>query len=95
MAEIKTKSGFEFEIPEERLRNNRELFDALVEWLEEPDKAAKLLLFRRKVEPLALGADGLRALYEHCRDAESGVVLSSRVDDEVFEILTTEKILKN
>ena len=95
MIEIKTESGFSYSLPEARVKDNRELFDALVEYFEEKDVASRIMIFRNKITTLLLGEDGRRALYEHCRDEESGVVLSGRVDDEVFEILTTNKLIKN
>lgn len=92
MIEIKTESGFSCSVPEARVKDNRELFDALVGWLRGNDSEAAECW--NKIPKLLLGADGYAALCEHCRD-EDGIVLSSRVDEEIREILATQELVKN
>lgn len=92
MIEIKTASGFSCSVEDARVEDNRELLDALVGWLRGNDSEATECWV--KIPKLLLGADGYAALCEHCRD-ESGVVLSSRVDAEVEEILREQELIKN
>ena len=92
MIEIKTESGFSFSVPDERVKDNRELLDALVGWIRGNDSEATECWMQ--IPKLLLGADGYAALCEHCRDA-NGVVLSSRVDAEVKEILQEQELIKN
>ena len=92
MIEIKTASGFSFSVPDARVKDNRELLDALVGWIRgEEGEATECWV---KIPKLLLGADGYAALCEHCRD-ENGIVLSSRVDAEVREILQAQELVKN
>lgn len=92
MIEIKTESGFSCSVPEARVKDNRELLDAMVGWLRGDDTEATESWVR--IPRLLLGADGYAALCEHCRD-EDGIVLSSCVDAEIREILETQELIKN
>lgn len=92
MIEIKTESGFSYSLPEARVKDNRELLDALVGWLGGKDGEATENWIR--IPKLLLGADGYAALCEYCRD-EDGIVLSSKVDSEIKEILRTQELVKN
>ena len=75
----KTSTGFKFEIPDEAL-DDMEVLDALIDLdAGEPSglKAAIIGL---------LGADGRKALYEHCKK-ENGRVSAGLVMNEFKEIL--------
>lgn len=86
MLEGKTKSGFEFSIPDEALDNME-----LVETLAGVD--ANPLLLPRLVTQL-LGEEQKQKLYDHLR-TESGVVPISLVDDEIMQIFQSGKEAKN
>ena len=75
--EGKTKSGFCFAIPDERL-DNMELIDALGELEENP-------LMMGKICTMLLGSDQKKALYNHVR-TKSGIVPASSVEKELAEI---------
>lgn len=92
MIEIKTVSGFSCSVEDARVKDNRELLDALVGWLRGKDSEEAECWVQ--IPRLLLGAEGYAALCEHCRD-EDGIVLSSRVDAEIREILETQELVKN
>jgi len=91
MIEIKTESGFSLSVEDARVNDNRELLDAMVDWIRGGSGSVESWV---RIPRLLLGADGYAALCEHCRD-ENGVVLNSRVDAEVKEILEKQELVKN
>lgn len=86
MLEGKTKSGFEFSIPDEALDNME-----LIETLAGVDKNP--LLLPRLVTQL-LGEDQKQELYDHLR-TDSGVVPVTKVSDEIMEIFQSDQQVKN
>ena len=78
-----TKSGFEYELTDERL-NNFELFDVMAEVDENSLLIPKMLT-------LLLGKDQKKALYDHLRD-EKGIVPIEKVTEEIKEIFDNEKV---
>ena len=75
----KTRSGFEFAIPDSRL-DDMELLEALEDLEENP--AAIVAVTRR------LLGEQKKALYDHLRD-EDGKVATSKVMQEIKDILET------
>lgn len=86
MIKGKTKSGFEYRIPEENL-NNYELVEALGEIEENP------LLIAKTVN-LLLGKEQSNLLKEHLR-TESGIVPADKIAEELMEIFENQKESKN
>jgi len=86
MIEGKTKSGFEYQIPEENL-NNYELVETLGELEENP------LLISKTVD-LLLGKEQKKKLKDHLR-TESGTVPTDKMSEEIMEIFNSQKQTKN
>jgi hypothetical protein len=86
MIEGKTKSGFEYKIPEENL-NNYELVEALGELEENP------LLIAKTVD-LLLGKEQKEKLKDHLR-TKSGTVPVDKISEEIMEIFNSQKESKN
>ena len=82
----KTSSGFEYIIPDENL-NDYELFELIAEVGE------NALLLPKIVDKL-LGIEGKKALLDHCRN-EQGKVPMERINEEVAEIFSSQKQIKN
>lgn len=85
MLKGKTKSGFSYQISEERL-NNYELLEAIGELEDNP-------LILAKVIRLLLGRELSKKLKNHVRTA-SGIVPADKITDEVKEIFASQKKLK-
>lgn len=81
-----TKSGFKFEISEERL-NNYELLEAVSEIEENP-------LAVSKVVNLLLGKEETKRLKDHVR-TENGIVPADKLTDIVTEIFQSQLETKN
>lgn len=81
-----TESGFNYEIPDERL-NNYELLECIAELDEEP-------LFLTKVVNLLLGNDQAKLLKEHVR-TEDGTVPMDTMSNEIIEIFHSQNKTKN
>ena len=79
MLKGKTKSGFEYEIPDEAL-NNFELLEALSEVEGNPMKLPLVVT-------LLLGSEQKKRLFDHLR-TETGVVPTDIVSNEILEIFT-------
>lgn len=73
----KTKSGFEYEIPEENF--DMEFLDALAEVDENPTILSKV------INLIFAGTDGKKRLYDHVR-TENGKVPPEAVTREISEI---------
>lgn len=73
----KTKSGFEYEIPEENF--DMEFLDALAEVDEKPQLLSKM------IDMIFAGTDGKKRLYDHVR-TENGKVPVNAISAEVSEI---------
>lgn len=86
MIKGKTKSGFEYEIPEENL-NNYELVETLGELEANP------LLISKTVD-LLLGKEQKEKLKEHLR-TDSGMVPTDKISEEIMEIFNNQKETKN
>lgn len=86
MIKGKTKSGFEYKIPEENL-NNYELVEALGELEDNP------LLIAKTVH-LLLGKEQTEKLKNHLR-AENGIVPTDKMSAEIMEIFENQKETKN
>lgn len=86
MLKGKTKSGFKFEVEDDRLNNYE-----LVEAISEVSDGNPLAL--TKVIKLLLGEDEAKSLKDHVRD-EKGLVPSDKLSDEVMEIFQSEPIKK-
>jgi len=86
MIKGKTKSGFEYKIPEENL-NNYELVEALGEIEDNP------LLIAKTVH-LLLGKEQTEKLKNHLR-TESGIVPTDKMSAEIMEIFENQKETKN
>lgn len=86
MIKGKTKSGFEFQIPEENL-DNYDFIDALSKTDENP------IHLPRAVEIL-LGTEQKDRLLDHLRE-DNGKVKFTKVTDELMEIMTSTKQTKN
>lgn len=82
----KTSTGFAYSINENAL-NNFELLDLFAGVDENP------LLLPKAIEML-LGKDGKEALYNHVR-LEDGTVPADKISDELAEIITGNKEVKN
>lgn len=82
----KTSTGFAYSINENAL-NNFELLDLFAEVDENP-------LLLPKVIEMLLGKDGKEALYNHVR-LEDGTVPADKISDELAEIITGNKEVKN
>lgn len=86
MIKGKTKSGFEYKIPEENL-NNYELVEALGELEDNP------LLIAKTVH-LLLGKEQTEKLKSHLR-TENGIVPTDKMSAEIMEIFENQKETKN
>lgn len=86
MIKGKTKSGFEYEIPDENL-NNFELLEAIAEVDENPLIVPKLL-------HLLLGKEQATKLKDHLR-TEKGMVPTEKINDEITEIFESQSETKN
>lgn len=86
MLKGKTRSGFEYEIPEENL-NNYELLETLAEVEENP-------LMTPKVVNLLLGKKQAEKLKDHLR-TETGIVPTDKLSEEIMGIFENHKDLKN
>lgn len=86
MIKGKTKSGFDYSIPEENL-NNYELLEVLVEVEENP------LLIAKTVN-LLLGKEQANRLKEHLR-TKNGIVPTDKMSNEIMEIFESQKETKN
>lgn len=86
MIEGKTKSGFDYTIPEENL-NNYELVEVLGEMEDNP------LLISKTVN-LLLGKDQAKRLKEHLR-TESGIVPTDKMSEEIMAIFESVNKTKN
>lgn len=82
----KTSTGFAYSINENAL-NNFELLDLFAGVDENP------LLLPKAIEML-LGKDGKEDLYNHVR-LEDGTVPADKISDELAEIITGNKEVKN
>lgn len=82
----KTSTGFAYSINENAL-NNFELLDLFAGVDENP------LLLPKAIEML-LGKDGKEELYNHVR-LEDGTVPADKISDELAEIITGNKEVKN
>jgi len=87
MANIKTSSGFEIELPDDTL-NNMEFLDAVTEL-----NAGDFAQFSRIV-PIVLGKEGKKKLYDHLR-LPDGRVPADAVDRELNEIINALPSGKN
>lgn len=81
-----TKSGFKYEIPEERL-NNYELLEAISELDEDT-------LILPKVVNLLLGKEQKKELTKHLR-TEDGMVPMDKMTAEIIEIFQSKSETKN
>lgn len=83
--EIKTKSGFECELDQDAMDDMElaELLESIID--EQADSTKKMHAMTHIVEKI-LGADGKKALYDHCRN-EVGRVPTTRVYGEITEII--------
>ena len=86
MIKGKTKSGFEYKIPEENL-NNYELIEVLGEIEENP-------LLLSKTVNLLLGKEQANKLKDHLR-TKSGTVPTDKISEEIMEIFNNQKETKN
>lgn len=86
MLKGKTKSGFEYEIPEENL-NNYELLEALAEVEENP-------LIMPKTIKLLLGEEQAKKLKDHVRK-KNGIVPTDKLSKEIQDIFENHKETKN
>ena len=86
MIEGKTKSGFEYQIPEENI-NNYELLEALGEAEANP-------LYFPKTINLLLGKEQAEKLKNHLR-TENGIVPIDKLKDDIMEIFESQKEAKN
>jgi len=82
----KTKSGFEYEIPEENL-NNYELVESIGGIEENP-------LLITKTVTLLLGEEQKERLKDHVR-TETGIVPTDKISDEIMEIFENQQEAKN
>lgn len=81
-----TKSGFNYEIPNERL-NNYELLECIAELEEEP-------LLLAKTVNLLLGKDQAKLLKDHLR-TEDKTVPMDKMSEEIIEIFKSQPETKN
>lgn len=81
----KTKSGFEYEIPEENL-NNYELVESIGGIEENP-------LLITKTVTLLLGEDQTKRLKDHVR-TKSGIVPTDKISEEIMEIFESQQETK-
>lgn len=81
-----TKTGFKFELDEDRLENY-ELVEALAELEENPVALPKVL-------KMALGAEQTNQLKEHIR-SDKGFVPAKAMEDEMQDIFLQVPALKN
>ncbi len=86
MAKQKTKSGFEFELSQDRL-NNYELLEAISEIDEDPFAITRVL-------KLLLGKEDTNRLKDHVR-TEDGIVPADKLTDEITEIFQAKTETKN
>ena len=86
MIKGKTKTGFEYQIPEEKL-DNYELVEALGEMEENP-------LVISKIVDMLLGKDQKDRLKEHLR-SKTGIVSSEKMGEEIKNIFESVKETKN
>jgi hypothetical protein len=86
MIEGKTKSGFDYKIPEENL-NNYELVETLGELETNPVLIAKTV-------NLLLGKEQANKLKEHLR-TEGGTVPTDKMSEEIMEIFERQEEAKN
>ena len=86
MIKGRTKSGFEYEFPEENL-NNYELLEMLGETESNP-------LYLSRTINLLLGKEQAVAMKEHLR-TESGIVPTDKITEELMDIFTNQKETKN
>lgn len=86
MFEGKTKSGFEYKIPEENL-GNYELVEVLGEIEENP-------LLLSKAVNLLFGKEQAEKMKDHFR-TESGIVPTDKISQAVMEIFESQKETKN
>lgn len=86
MIKGKTKSGFEFELDEDRLENY-ELLEAISEIEDNP-------LVISKVIRLLLGNEGTEDLKDHVRRAD-GIVPVKALTNEITEIFQSQNETKN
>jgi hypothetical protein len=82
----KTSTGFVYSI-DENVLNNFELLDLFAEVDENP-------LLLPKVLKMLLGEETKKALYDHVR-LEDGTVPADKISDELAEIITGNKEVKN
>ncbi len=82
-----TSSGFEYEIVDEAL-DNMELIDALAEL----DSGKRLYISR--VLTMMLGEEQKKRLYEHCRN-ENGIVQVTSIEKEILDMLKASETGKN
>lgn len=82
----KTKSGFKYSVPEERL-NNYELLEAIGELENDP-------LILTKVVDLLLGKEQKKELKNHVR-TEDGLVPTDKLSEEITEIFQSQSETKN
>lgn len=82
-----TKSGFKYELGED-VADNWELFEMLAGLEENP-------MLLPKVLDAFLGVPQKKALIEHLRDKETGIVKTSAMEAELIEIMSAHKKLKN
>lgn len=80
---MKTSSGFEFRI-DDAARNDMEFLETLIAMKEDERSRA---VYCPKLIRILLGEDQKKALYEHCRDSETGRVPITSVMSEFEEIL--------
>ena len=79
-----TSSGFQFEIPKERL-NNYELIEAISDLDENP-------LVLPKVVRLLLGDEQTKKIKNHVRNAKTKIVDAEKLSNEITEIFASQEI---
>ena len=79
-----TKTGFEFEIDEERV-NNMEFIDALTE-LDDTANAGEVMGLISKLLKCILTKEQKKALYDHVRN-DKGLVPIEKVQAELLDII--------
>ena len=82
----KTKSGFEYDVAEERI-NNYELLEVIGEVDENP-------LVLPRVIDLLLGEEQKKKLKDHVR-AKDGLVPTDKISEEITEIFQSQSEIKN
>lgn len=90
MIKGKTTSGFAFSVPDNRVKNNAELFDALAELVDGENQNPYAM---SQVCTMILG-DQKKAFYDHLR-GKDGIVPLDKVETELMEIISASSDAKN